>query len=41
LPAYFLSIVSGFVTSGNLKPMNRGFLENCSYYRGVSAPKIF
>ena len=40
-PLYFLSKVSGFVTSGNLNPMNLGFLANYSYWTGVSAPRIF
>lgn len=29
-PAYFFSIVSGLVTSGNLKPINLGFFANYS-----------
>jgi hypothetical protein len=30
-PAYFFSIVSGFVTSGNLNPTYLGFFANYSY----------
>jgi hypothetical protein len=30
LPAYFFSIVSGFVTSGNLNPTYLGFFANYS-----------
>lgn len=40
-PAYFLAIISGLVTSGNLNPIKRGFLANCSCWKGVRAPSIF
>jgi len=41
LPEYFLPIVSGLVTSGNLKPINLGFFANYSYWNEVRAPNIF
>lgn len=40
-PEYFLSSVSGLLTSGNLRPTNLGFLLKLSSYSLVSGPSTF